>query len=66
MKCYEFLINNRTKRKQVKRIHKHVVNFLVIFVKALSLEVKEVCHLSALVVTPQEENFVFEADLNSI
>jgi len=64
MKCNKLLIHHCTKWKHIKRVHKHVINFLVILVQTFSLEVEETCHLPALMVSSEEKDLIFEANLD--
>lgn len=42
--------------EQVEAIHEHVVYLLVVLVQTLRFEVKEICHLSALVIASDERD----------
>jgi len=62
----ELPIDDGADGEQVERVHKHIVNFLIIFIQAFSFKVEETGHLSALVVAPQEEHFILETDLYGV
>lgn len=59
----EAVVDDAGQRKQVERVHKHVVNLLVIFVKTLRAEVEEVSHLSALVIASDKRYCVWKCYL---
>lgn len=50
----ESAIHDASQGEQIKRIHEHVVNFLVKFVEALASKVEKGGHLSAFVISPDK------------
>lgn len=63
MNSQESVIDDASQREEVKRIHEHVIDFLVVLVETLSSEIEEVCHLSTLVIASNEGNRIGKGDL---
>lgn len=63
MQGQEFIINEARNRQSIERLHEQFVCFLVILIQTLCAEVKELSHLSALVIASQHVNSLWEVKL---
>ena len=50
------MVDDAGQREQVERVHEHVIYFLVELVETLCSEIKEICHLSALVISTNKRD----------
>lgn len=66
MQCKELVVDEASNGQCIKGLHEELVYFLVVFIEALCSKVKELSHLSALVIASQHVYCLREVKLKGV